>query len=128
MSLHGAPSAPGVTHLLAAQASPWVQPSVTVHAPPEAERGAHTPQSLVVFSQCALMHCQLEPQPSPFKRLPGLIWHEGGGLLLTRSSHVAFAASRAQAIMSAVVAVMSELACRGCSRAPRGSCTWPRRH
>ena len=31
-------------------------------------RGAQTPQSPSVFSQCVLLHCQLDPQPSPFRR------------------------------------------------------------
>jgi hypothetical protein len=50
-----------------------LQPSSTVHAPLTADRGAQTPQSPLVFSQCVLAHCQLDPQPWPFWRAPGLI-------------------------------------------------------
>ena len=73
MSPQGAFIAPGVTHFFVAHTRPCAQPSSTVQAPLAAARGAHTPQSPSVFSQCVLMHCQLDPQPSPFTRTPGLI-------------------------------------------------------
>src|SRR5262245_23260797 len=107
MSLQGAPSAAGEAHFCAAHTRPCVQLSSTVQAPPAAARGAQTPQSPSVFSQCVLMHCQLEPQPSPFRRGPGLIWHDAGKLFDSRSSQVALFASRAHATMSVVVWTLS---------------------
>jgi hypothetical protein len=96
MAVQGAFIAPGITHFWAAHTRPCAHPSSTVQAPFAAARGAHTPQSPLAFSQCVLMHCKLDPQRSPFSRLPGLIWQDAGKTCATRSSQVAFAASRAQ--------------------------------
>ena len=66
--------APGATHFFARAHQTRAQPLVRRcrrRRPPA--RGAHTPQSPSVFSQCVLMHCQLDPQPSPFTRTPGFI-------------------------------------------------------
>ena len=100
---HAVPATAGATHFWVAHTRPSAQPSSTVQAPLAAARGAQTPQSPSVFSQCVLAHCQLDPQPSPFTRTPGLIWQEVGKTLATRSSQVEFAASRAHVSLSVVV-------------------------